>query len=303
MTYTLKSFIAFVAISTFASVVTAVPVTFETRQIGDLACNIARVKTVAGLAATSAALKGVPTASNPAIATAVSSAKDGLQSANAGIKTIAGALLTGKNAPPAARDEVSSGLTQAQTALQGISVTDAATSKAVSNTLSKLQKTIDAGQDVVAQCGGGGGSDAASSGGADSTSGATQALSSRQIGDAACNVARLQIVTALAESAAAVTAVEVASQGDASTSAAAKTALTGLTSAGSGIAKIAAAIVTLQKAPAAARDQVLKGLNDAKTAMGGINSTNKVVTSAVGAAQKLISNSITAGNSVIANCK
>jgi hypothetical protein len=294
--------VAFVTISTFASIVTAVPVTFETRQIGNLACNIARVKTVAGLAATSAALKGVPTASDATVATAVTTAKDGLQSASAGIKTIAGALLTGQSAPAAARDDVAAGLTQAQTALQGISATDAATSKAVGNALSKLQNTIDAGQDVVTKCGGGGAAAASASTASPATSGATQALSGRQIGGIKCNISRLQTVTALGASTAAVAAVEAASKGDAASSAAAKTAQAGLGSASAAITKIAEAIVTLQKAPPADRDQALQGLSDAQTAMGSITSTNKVVTAAVSGAQKLIANTITAANGVVANC-
>lgn len=112
---------------------------------------------------------------------------------------------------------------------------------------------------------------------------------------------------------------------DATSSAAAKTAQSGLSSASAGIATIAKAIVTLQQAPAAARDQVLTGLSNAQTAMDGITSyvtsclcrksielmrcsiingsTNKLVTAAVGGAKKLIANTITAGNSVVANCK
>lgn len=76
----------------------------------------------------------------------------------------------------------------------------------MSSTLSKLQDTINAGQDVLSQCGGGGGS-------APAATGAGQALSSRQIGDLTCNVNRLKIVAALAESTAAVTAVQVAANG------------------------------------------------------------------------------------------
>jgi len=58
--------------------------------------------------------------SDPTTADAATTAQGGLQDASDGIKTIAGALLTGKTAPAASRDQVSQGLLTAQTALNNI---------------------------------------------------------------------------------------------------------------------------------------------------------------------------------------
>lgn len=58
---------------------------------------------------------------------------------------------------------------------------------------------------------------------------------------------------------------------DPAAAAAARQAGTALNSAKDGIAKIAVALVVGQKAPAADRDQVQKGLNDAMTALSDIN--------------------------------
>ncbi|KAK0205870.1 hypothetical protein DFS33DRAFT_1372397 [Desarmillaria ectypa] len=120
----------------------------HSRQIGNIKCNVARLKTVSNLAATKSALKEIDTSTSNTTAAAVSSAQTGLDSASAGIKTIAGSLLTGQAAPAAARDQVKNGLLSAQSALNGITTGDAATTEAQT----KLNDTISAGSDVVANC-------------------------------------------------------------------------------------------------------------------------------------------------------
>ncbi|KAK0492791.1 hypothetical protein EDD18DRAFT_1465305 [Armillaria luteobubalina] len=120
----------------------------HSRQIGDIACNVARLKTVSSLAATKSAVNKIDTSNSTDAATAVTGAQTGLDSASAGIKTIAASLLTGQTAPADARDQVKSGLLAAQTALNGITTGDAATADAQS----KLSDTISAGTDVVADC-------------------------------------------------------------------------------------------------------------------------------------------------------
>lgn len=119
----------------------------HSRQIGDVACNVARLKTVSSLAATKSAVQKIDTSAN-GTATAVTDAQTGLDSASSGIKTIAASLLTGQTAPADARDQVQNGLLAAQTALNGITTGDAATATAQS----KLNDTISAGSDVVANC-------------------------------------------------------------------------------------------------------------------------------------------------------
>jgi len=89
---------------------------------------------------------------------------------------------------------------------------------------------------------------------------------------------------------------------DPATAAAADTASTALNSAKGGIAKIAVSLVAGQKAPAADRDQVEKGLNDAMTALASVNSTDPNVTSAISAAQDKVSSTLEAGQRVVSSC-
>jgi len=395
-----------------ASSASAIPV--EPRQLGGIACNVARLKTVAGLRQATTAVNKLVNSNDPAAASAATTAQGGLQDASAGIKTIAGALLTGQGAPAAARDQVQQGLTTADTALGNITSTDSTITSMVDDAKTKVQNTISAGQDVVSQCGGGGGGSAAATAGTDANAGSGTAannsttsgtggsdatadngdnsgtsgsdtttsngnnnatdgsdnngnnnfggsdnnsgndgtdgsnttdvnngndgidgsgavgsndgvdsssnnndgaadislpanfrnsrLFGRQIGGIGCNVARAQTVGRLAQSAAAVRAVKSAAASDATSAAAANQATTALNSAKAGIAQIAVALIAGQKAPAAARDQVQTGLNDAMTALTGINSTDPNVTSAVTAAQSKVSSTMQAGQDVVSKC-
>lgn len=117
-------------------------VPIESRQVGDLQCNIDRLSIVAALAKTVSDVKTVASAgsgyalnflpghfclsltfntcSDPAVTSATTAAQGGLSSATQGIETIAGALLTGKTAPADARTQVQDGLTTASTALSSI---------------------------------------------------------------------------------------------------------------------------------------------------------------------------------------
>ncbi|KAF7354679.1 hypothetical protein MSAN_01381600 [Mycena sanguinolenta] len=112
-------------------------------------CNINRFKIVTTLASTGAAVGKIDTTNNDTAA-AVTAAKAGLTSAGDGIKTIALALITGGSPPAAARDQVQTGLNNAQSALSGI--TDPTVSTAVADAQSKLAATIQDGQGVVADC-------------------------------------------------------------------------------------------------------------------------------------------------------
>jgi len=154
-----------------ASSASAIPV--EPRQIGGVACNVARLKTVAGLRQATTAVNKLASSSDPAAASAAATAQGGLQDASAGIKTIAGALLTGQTAPADARDQVSQGLTTADTALGNITSTDSTITSMVADARTKVQNTISSGQDVVSQCGGGGGAAAAAGTSANTGTGAT----------------------------------------------------------------------------------------------------------------------------------
>ncbi|KAG5638921.1 hypothetical protein H0H81_008690 [Sphagnurus paluster] len=112
-------------------------------------CNLARIKTVAGLASTNNAMKQIA-AADAATTAALTAAQASLKDAQAGVNTIARALVSGQAPPTASRDQVLKGLNAAQTALDGITAQDAA----VVNTKNKLKQTIAAGQQVVDTCGG-----------------------------------------------------------------------------------------------------------------------------------------------------
>ncbi|KAJ7911916.1 hypothetical protein B0H13DRAFT_2271818 [Mycena leptocephala] len=114
----------------------------QQRALGSLQCNIDRFKIVSTLAATGDAVNKIDT-TNPDTATAVTAAQSGLSSAGDGIKTIALALITGGTPPADARDQVGKGLTDAQTALTGI--TDATVTTSVADAQSKLAAAIQDG--------------------------------------------------------------------------------------------------------------------------------------------------------------
>lgn len=125
----------------------------------------------------------------------------------------------------------------------------------------------------------------------------------RQIGNVRCNIARLQAVRGLSASTEAVGKVATAAGSDAAAAAAAQDAQSSLKSAQDGIKTIAKALVAGQLAPAAGRDQVVNGLNAAKTSLASITSTDPNVVSAVTDAQAQIDKTLTAGASVASNCK
>ncbi|KAF5317743.1 hypothetical protein D9619_012604 [Psilocybe cf. subviscida] len=154
MMHSFTSLLSFITMSALVATIAAAPVAFG-GQLGNLACNVARLQTVTGIEATSAAVNKIPTAGNATVATALSAAKAGLDQSTAGVTTILDALFSGQDAPSDARNQVGAGFAQTQTALQGIASTGSATSKAVKKALAKLQKTINAGNVVVSQCGGG----------------------------------------------------------------------------------------------------------------------------------------------------
>ncbi|KAJ7886160.1 hypothetical protein B0H14DRAFT_3127930 [Mycena olivaceomarginata] len=131
-----------------ASAAMAAPV-HQQRGLGSIQCNVDRFKIVTTLAATGSAVKKIDT-TDPDTAAAVSAAQAGLTSAGDGIKTIALALITGGTPPADARDQVQKGLTDAQTALTGI--TDATVTDTLATAQSKLADAITDGDDVVADC-------------------------------------------------------------------------------------------------------------------------------------------------------
>ncbi|KAJ7058877.1 hypothetical protein C8F01DRAFT_1059595 [Mycena amicta] len=128
---------------------TTVAAPLEQRQLGNLQCNIDRIKIVADLVQANIAVKKIDT-SDAATASAVSDAQAGLSSVTSAIESIALSLVTGKAAPGDARTAVSAGLNQTRSALEGIN--NPAVASAVSAAEGKVQSAIDAGNGVIANC-------------------------------------------------------------------------------------------------------------------------------------------------------
>lgn len=260
-------------------------------------CNVARLKTVAGLSSTTSALKQI-TSTDSDTSAAVTAAQAGLKDAQSGVVTIAKALLSGQAAPSAAREQVGQGLLAAHAALEGVSASD----NSVTTALTKLEETIAAGQQVVAKCG----SDAVeeefvapSTAPADAAEGT---LTKRQIGGLRCNIARLQTVRNLSASTKAVKNLSATAQGDTLAMTEVQNAMAGLQSAKDGVSTIARAIVTGQQAPASARDQVGQGLNAAQTSLNSIQSSDPAINDGAAAASAMVGKTLTAGAAVVANC-
>ncbi|KAJ6551632.1 hypothetical protein B0H19DRAFT_1236723 [Mycena capillaripes] len=121
----------------------------QQRQVGNARCQLDRVKIVASLKATDATISKIPI-TDPATASAVSTAQAGLESASNAIQAIGADLQNGLNASASDRNNVFAGLTAAQTALSGI--TDVTANATVTAALTRLSKTLDAGKAVVANC-------------------------------------------------------------------------------------------------------------------------------------------------------
>jgi hypothetical protein len=138
---------------------TSAPVPLGKRQIGDLQCNVARLKTVGALGKAQKAVNALATQANgTADATNIATAASSLASAQDGIKTIAGALLTGKTAPASARTQVGDGLENALAALGN--VTDlyfllwglCVDSRDTSDATGDINDALTGGEQVVQDC-------------------------------------------------------------------------------------------------------------------------------------------------------
>lgn len=85
--------------------------TLPTRQIGGIACNVARLQVVSALGDAESAISSIEDADT------ASAAQAGIDEANGGISEIASAIVAGELAPDSGRASVESGLTAANSAL------------------------------------------------------------------------------------------------------------------------------------------------------------------------------------------
>ncbi|THH19535.1 hypothetical protein EUX98_g8755 [Antrodiella citrinella] len=138
-----------------ATSVVAAPLYQHTaRQIGDLQCNIDRLKIVGDIVAATATTNTLKSqlASDANGSTQIAAVSSGLGNVSSGIDTIAAALFTGQDAPAAARDQVAQGLTAAITAANSITSTNSQVTSNVNKLKTQLQAAESAGNGVVANC-------------------------------------------------------------------------------------------------------------------------------------------------------
>ncbi|KAI0708675.1 hypothetical protein C8Q76DRAFT_799905 [Earliella scabrosa] len=124
------------------------------RQIGNLQCNVDRLKIVGTLAAMQGTLKKLAgqVSNDPEAAAGVQSVQDSVSGAQDAIGVIAKALFTGQAAPASARDDVRSNLEAAGTALASITSTDPAVTANLDKATTQLTNAGEAGEGVVANC-------------------------------------------------------------------------------------------------------------------------------------------------------
>ncbi|KAK1675534.1 hypothetical protein BDP55DRAFT_552445 [Colletotrichum godetiae] len=111
-------------------------------NLGSLSCNVARLQILGALGNTEDAVSQITDT------TVQDAANAGLQQARGGISQIAKSIVSGDAPPAASRDEVAAGLAAAGTALSGGDASD----QAVADAQAGLDKSVKAGQDVVANC-------------------------------------------------------------------------------------------------------------------------------------------------------
>lgn len=94
-----------------AASVSAAAVQLESRQIGGIACNVARLQVVGALGDAETAIGNIQDTDT------ASAAQAGIDEANGGISEIASAIVAGEQAPDSGRASVESGLTATNSAL------------------------------------------------------------------------------------------------------------------------------------------------------------------------------------------
>jgi len=127
---------------------------YDKRQIGDLQCNINRFQIVTDLAEAKVTANALTKnfANDAAGSSAIATVSQGISSAQSAIGEIAIALLTGQQAPTAARDQVEAGLTSATEALANLSSTNSQTTNNLSKIKQQLSNAATAGNGVLANC-------------------------------------------------------------------------------------------------------------------------------------------------------
>ncbi|EMD36804.1 hypothetical protein CERSUDRAFT_83818 [Gelatoporia subvermispora B] len=125
----------------------------NSRQIGDVQCNVNRLLIVGDLGGLKNTLSTLSKqVTDPTSNAAVQEAATDVSGAQSAIGVIAAALLTGQDAPAAARDQVAGNLTSAQSALSSVTTSDSAAASTLQKAQTQLTDAINAGEGVVNDC-------------------------------------------------------------------------------------------------------------------------------------------------------
>ncbi|TCD66098.1 hypothetical protein EIP91_001750 [Steccherinum ochraceum] len=146
------SFCAVVALG--AIVASADPPQLSARQVGDLQCNIDRVKTVGSVIQALVTTRNLTQqlSSDSVNSAHVADITGGLNKAEDGIAVIVAAIFAGQKAPNEARTEVGDGLSTAFDAASNITSTDPDVVANVNQLKTELQEASFAGDNVVDEC-------------------------------------------------------------------------------------------------------------------------------------------------------
>ncbi|KAI0634188.1 hypothetical protein C8Q77DRAFT_1072856 [Trametes polyzona] len=131
----------------------------------------------------------------------------------------------------------------------------------------------------------------------------THEIVARQIGNLQCNIDRLSIVAGLAATKNTLKNLQKDVASDNSTAASVQSVLDNISGAQGAIGVIGKALITGQKAPADARDQVQGNLTAAHDALTAINSTDTKAAANLKKGLTQLEKSQSAGEGVVKNCK
>ncbi|KAI0048664.1 hypothetical protein FA95DRAFT_1605043 [Auriscalpium vulgare] len=144
--------LAFIAVlAQYVLFVQGLPV--QSRQIGDLQCNIDRLKIVTTLEGAKITVDGLAASlSKSADASNIKAVANNIAGAQGGIGVIGKALLTGQAAPASARTQVQDNLTQAIKTLANIKSSDAGIASRLKLAAQQLNNSAADGDGVVSNC-------------------------------------------------------------------------------------------------------------------------------------------------------
>ncbi|KAI0062478.1 hypothetical protein BV25DRAFT_635866 [Artomyces pyxidatus] len=139
------------AIAGFIGLVNTAPLV--RRQIGSVQCNLDRLQIVVDLQESADAVNELATElMNTTSSANVTVAQTGIHDAQLAIDQIVAAIFANQTADPALRDQVGNNITIAFEALLGINTTCPTANATLTNAISLIQESGNAGNDVLRDC-------------------------------------------------------------------------------------------------------------------------------------------------------